>query len=313
MKFEHEAAAPDRLRAGRVVVKTSWIQTVATAVLFFAICPGSVLAGTAVDWVGPDNQLLPFTTAEETEQFLKNARVVSMKRVGAGINNPFKVLLERDGIQAHAVFRNVRVAKAMARFPGKTILNFRDDALFEISAYRLGRVLGLNNIPPAVVRRIAGRKGSLQLWVEEATTERQRIEKDLKPDNIRLWRLQVQTMRLFDNLIYNGDRNLGNILFDPTWRLWMIDHTRAFRRHKKLVSPKTIWRVERGLWERLQQLDLESVKEAVSPFVSPVEARAILKRRDLIVEIIDNLIAARGEHLVVFQCPIFRKKKQLLR
>jgi len=36
-------------------------------------------------------------------------------------------------------------------------------------------------------------------------------------------------VRLFDQLIYNTDRNLGNLLIDKSWRLWMIDHTRAFK------------------------------------------------------------------------------------
>lgn len=304
MEFEQEAARLHLLRAGAMVAKSNLIKTVASAVFFFVICSGSILAGTGLRWVGPDNQLLPFETAEEAEEFLKKARVVSRKRVGAGINNPIKVLLEQDGIQAHAVFRDVRVSKPTARFPGKFVPNFRGDALFEISAYRLGKLLGLNNIPPAILRRIDGRKGSLQLWIEKATTEKKRIERDLKPENILLWRLQVQTMRLFDNLIYNEDRNQGNILFDPAWRLWMIDHTRAFRRQKSLLSPNTIWRIEKNLWDRLQQLDLDAVKKAVSPFVSPAEVRAILKRRDLIVQIIDNLIARRGEQLVVFQMPL---------
>jgi hypothetical protein len=33
-------------------------------------------------------------------------------------------------------------------------------------------------------------------------------------------------MRAFDQLIYNTDRNLGNLLIDGDWRIWMIDHTR---------------------------------------------------------------------------------------
>jgi hypothetical protein len=36
-------------------------------------------------------------------------------------------------------------------------------------------------------------------------------------------------MRVFDQLIYNTDRNTGNVLYDTGWRLWGIDHTRAFR------------------------------------------------------------------------------------
>ena len=50
MEFEHKAAAPDGLPAGTVAVKTTWIQTVATAVLFTVFCAGSVVAGSDVSW-----------------------------------------------------------------------------------------------------------------------------------------------------------------------------------------------------------------------------------------------------------------------
>ena len=36
-------------------------------------------------------------------------------------------------------------------------------------------------------------------------------------------------VRMFDQLIYNVDRNLGNLVIDKNWTIWMIDHSRAFR------------------------------------------------------------------------------------
>ena len=159
MEFEQEAARLHSLRAGAVVAKSNLITTAASAVFFFVICTGSILAGTGLRWVGPDNQLLPFETAEEAEEFLKKARVVSRKRVGAGINNPIKVLLEQDGIQAHAVFRDVRVSKPTARFSGKIVLNFRGDALFEISAYLNLNVGGASGPRPPGMERSPNREG----------------------------------------------------------------------------------------------------------------------------------------------------------
>ena len=43
-------------------------------------------------------------------------------------------------------------------------------------------------------------------------------------------------MRVFDELIANTDRNLGNMLIDRQWKLWLIDHSRAFRLHETLPS-----------------------------------------------------------------------------
>ena len=47
-------------------------------------------------------------------------------------------------------------------------------------------------------------------------------------------------VRLFDQLIFNTDRNLGNLLIDKSWRLWMIDHTRAFKTFTEPKSPKNL-------------------------------------------------------------------------
>ncbi len=286
-------------------MKTKSRRAMVSAALFLFLGTASALAGEALRWVGPNGQLLPFQTAEDVEEFLKAATIVSKKRVGSGINNPFKFLLEKDGVRAHAVFRDVRDPNGKYVNPatGVQVGTYRDDALFEIPAYRLGRHLGLNNIPPAVLRTVEGIEGSLQLWIEEAMTEKQRRDQGLEPENRPLWRFQIQTMRIFDNLIYNHDRNFGNFLYDPAWRLWMIDHTRAFESRETLRHPWQIWRCESSLWEKLRQLDRDNVTKAVAPFVSPAEIEAILKRRDLIVEMINKGISQRGEDRVLFRMP----------
>ena len=272
----------------------------------------SAPAGDALRWVGPDGQPLNFQTAEEVEEFLKTARIVSKERIGGKEDKPFKVLLEKDGVRAHAVFRDLRSSKGTALYmstsiesPGKELFsNFDDDGFFEISAYRLGKLLGLSNIPPTVPRKVAETEGSIQLWIEEASSERKRLQQDLQPPNLQLWSGQVDTMRLFDHLIYNRDRHDGNVLIDPSWRLWMIDHTRSFPEQETLMSFRApIRRCEVNLWERLQQLDLDSVTKAVAPFVGPAEVEAILKRRDLIVEIINEQVSKEGQDRVFFRMP----------
>ena len=64
-----------------------------------------------------------------------------------------------------------------------------------------------------------------------------------------------------------------------------------------------VQRCEVNLWERLQQLDVDNVTKAVAPFVDPAEIEAILKRRDLIVEMINKGISQRGKDQVLFRMP----------
>ncbi len=248
-------------------------------------------------WTGPDGDPLPFTTDEEVLDFLSDAKVVSHKKLRTGINRPRKVLLERDGVRAHAIFRTVHQS-----FPkgGRIQAGGRDEAIFEVAAYRLARLLELDTIPPVVERRLFGKKGSLQLWIENAMTEQKRIEKRLLPENPLVWRHQIDRMRFFDNLLYNDDRNLGNILFDSEWKLWMVDHTRGFRAAPVLFAPATLRRCENRLWQRLQELEPETIRKELRRYLTIEEMKALLRRRELLLGHIEELIAKAGPREVLF-------------
>jgi len=112
--------------------------------------------------------------------------------------------------------------------------------------------------------------------------------------------MQRQNIYIFDNLIYNEDRNLGNILIEPDWKLWMIDHTRAFRRWKELMNPEQVQFAERSLWEKLQALDETVVRAKLKDFLKPAEMRGLIERTTLLVDHIQKLIDDRGERAVLF-------------
>ncbi|MDA2927930.1 metallophosphoesterase, partial [Acidobacteria bacterium AH-259-G07] len=252
-------------------------------------------------WLDPDGKSLPFRTHEQATEFLRTARVVSKRRVGKGINNPLKVLLEKDAIRMHAVFRDVHVERNVMRLgDGSIKLYFRDDAIFECAAYELGKLLGLDNVPPTVERKINKTKGTLQTWIEEAMTLKDFKKNKIQPTNKWRWIMQWQVIHLFDNLIYNEDRNQGNILIDHNEKLWMIDHTRSFRRWKELLHPEKTRYCERNLWQKLKKLDEAVVRERLKDFLHPFEINGLLKRREKLLEHIQNLIAVHGEGGVLF-------------
>ena len=245
---------------------------------------------------------MSFASDEAVVEFLETARVVSQKRVNIGINGIHKVLLEKDGIRMHGGFRDVKVRKRMFRTSdGRVRPNFRDDCIFEVAAYRLSKLLGLGTVPPVVERRINRKKGTLQLWVENAMTDLKRRKEKIRPPQPRQWVNQLQIMYVFDNLIYNEDRNQGNILIDSNWKLWMIDHTQAFRRFSQLQHPAKIRYCERTLWERLQTLDREMLKKELTGLLGKHETNTLLNRLDALVEHIQGLIDQRGEAVVLFE------------
>ena len=255
----------------------------------------------AMRWTDPDGKSLPFRSEEELLEFLRTAEVKSEKVLSGGVTFPTKVRLEKDGIRADAVFRDVNEQRSTPTFGGgQNELNFRDSYLFEPAAYELSRLLGLDNVPPATLRKLHRKNGSVQIWVENAMTERMRIDKKAEPPEAQQWSKQLQVMNVFDALVYNTDRNRGNMLITPDWKLWMIDHTRAFRRNPVLREGLVLNQCERGMYQRLKSLDEAVVRERLKPYLSSFEMDALMKRRRLILERLDKVIAERGEEKVLY-------------
>lgn len=263
--------------------------------------PENVLATPQRSWKGPDGKPLPFRSDEEILEFLRTAKVVEIKGIPEGITAPQKVLLEKDGVQAHAVFRAIDQEKFNYNTGVAVDMLFRDHYLFEPAAYQLSLLLGLDNVPPAVPRSIGGKSGSVQIWLEGAMNETARKKRGAQPPERQRWAKQMQLMNAFDTLIYNMDRNSGNMLIDPDWKVWFIDHTRAFRRYEDLKNvKKLVQHCERGFLDRLKRLDGEQVREKLSPYLRQGEIKAIMKRRDKLVRYIEELIVKNGENRVLF-------------
>ncbi len=251
-------------------------------------------------WLGPDGNPLPFKTDEEVMEFMRTAKVVSMREIGEGLTRPEVCMLEKEGIQMRAHFQSHNEKQDVAHLRTGTETGFRDTYLFNIAAYKLGVMLGLDNIPPSIRRKVKGKWGSLTIWVEKNMTEKQRRAQKIVNPDVPRWNLQMYRMWLFDELIANTDRNQGNILIDEGWNVWMIDHTRAFRRGKKLLRPERIRRFDRKLWDRILVLDEEEVKTRLKKWLSGSEIKAIFKRRDQLARHIQKLIDKRGEALAFY-------------
>ena len=107
-------------------------------------------------------------------------------------------------------------------------------------------------------------------------------------------------MRVFSQLVYDIDRTVDNLLITEDWKLWMIDFTRAFRWHDKLLAPHKLMKCSRQLLGKLRQLNEVEVREKTRPHLNQWEVKALMKRRDKIVAHFDNLIAQRGEDQVLY-------------
>jgi len=228
--------------------------------------------------------------------------VVSSKAAPGGVTGARKLLLERDGISAHAIFRTVQKTALVQEMPhGRLQPYFRDHHENEVAAYALARRLGLDAVPPAVPRQIGSQMGSVQLWVEGAETETRFRHRYLPPVERVRHALQVDQMRVFDNLIHNIDRNLGNYLTDQDGRVWYVDHTRSFLRLPVLPAPDSLRHVDGAFWERLQEIKDTDLEATLLPLLPEAEVRAVLDRRRLVVQRLRERLEEKSERLVLFQ------------
>jgi hypothetical protein len=263
---------------------------------FLLVCAGSQL-------VLPQEQTPP-RSRDQMEQFLLNANVVQRKTLGQGVTNSERATLSDGQVQHDAHIQSIDVQKSAFTSKRGTELNFKDSYKFNIAAYRLDKILGLNMIPVSVERKVGGKTSAITWWVDDKMfDEVDRKRQGLEPPNKDDWNKQMYAVRVFDQLIYNTDRNLGNLVIDKQWRMWMIDHTRAFRIEKSLRSEKDLAMCDRKLLASLRKLDENTLNEELRPYLTKTEVRAMLERRDTIVKFFDDAVKERGEGAVLYDLP----------
>ena len=233
---------------------------------------------------------------EEQERFLLRAKVIRRETLSVGITNSHRVTLD-DGRMTHdAHFQSVNMFKPRQETARGTEINFRDSYKFNIAAYRLDKLLGLNMVPVSVERKVSGKTGALTWWVDDVLMmEKDRYLKGIEPPDPEAWNRQIYQARVFNQLIANTDPNLGNFLITKNWRLWTIDFTRAFRSHKELLDPQQLTCIDPRFHEALQQLDEDATKREIGRYLSSWEMEGLLARREQVVEFFDRKAAEQGK------------------
>lgn len=237
-----------------------------------------------------DGNPLNFKSYEQVEGFLKDSAIVWKEKMSSGTNkNKRKVMLQDGGKNVRAILRSGYEHKDT---PGG---GFVDSYMSELAAYELALLLGLDNVPPVVRRK----GGSMQIWIEKATTDAARRDAGEEPADPVGFEQQVQNMYIFDNLIANTDRNPGNIIIDSHGKVWFIDQTRSFAGQTELRYPDKITGCSRTLWERLQSLSDAEIREAVGRYVKGYMDQLLTRRKTLVDEM-TRRIQDQGEENFLF-------------
>jgi hypothetical protein len=184
---------------------------------------------------------------------------------------------------------------------GRTELNFVDSYKYTLAAYGIAEILAVDDMMPVTVPfQWDQHKGALSWWLDVKMDEGERMKKKLEAPDLNEWGAQVYRMRVFAALIGDTDRNAGNILIGPDWKLWMIDFTRAFRTWKELQSPKDLTRCDKRLLGRLRILTAQKITDHTADYLTKAEIDAVMARRDAIVKLFDAQIAEKGAAKVLY-------------
>lgn len=239
-----------------------------------------LFAVTVIAWGQPSS-----LTDAQMEAFLRTARVVKAGEIGKGVTASVRATLT-DGTLTHdAHIQTVDVAQAEFRGSGGTELNFRDSWHFNVAAYRIDRLLGLHLVPATVERNWKSTPASFTWWVDDVLMEEgERLKKKIPPPNAACWTEQTRLLRMFDQLIDNIDRNAGNTIITKSWRIWAIDHTRAFRYLRTPRKPQDLTGIDRAVLARLGTLDFPTLKRELDGHVKDADIKNLLARRDAIIE-----------------------------
>jgi hypothetical protein len=258
-----------------------------------AFISGAVLAQEPAPAAPPaqPSATAPKLTDAQIEDFLLHAKVIKTKSAKKGVTGSLRATMT-DGTLTHdAHIQDIdQHQQQFTGANGTTEFDFRDSWSFNVAGYKVDRLIGMNMVPPSVERRWNYKDAAYTWWLDDVMMDEEaRLKQKSEPPNTNVWNQQMQMVRVFDELIANVDRNLGNLLITKDWRLWPIDHTRAFRTNHELKKPANVTHADRAVIERMKALDKETLRKATSRYLTTFQIDAILARRDAIVKRLDSL------------------------
>jgi hypothetical protein len=241
-------------------------------------------------------------TKEQIKAFLRTAPVIKDKPSSKGITHPSHLTLSDGTITHDASFQAIDEHKSQMKMEsGKLEFGFVDSYKYNVAAYQLAELLGVEDIMPVYVeRKWQGKTGSISWWLPVKMDEADRVKNKIAAPDTEKWNRQMYRIRVFDELIYDSDANLTNVLIGEDWKIWRVDFSRAFRINKELHDPKNLVMCEHELFEKLKSLTADQVRESTKPYLGKDQINGLMARRDKIVATFETMIKQKGEKEILF-------------
>ena len=195
----------------------------------------------------PSNELNPESNIVHA---LEHGDITIIGRMPHSSNATFLVAVQCDETSFQAIYKPLRGERPLWDFePG---LHRR-----EIAAYMLSQAMGINMVPPTVLREGPLGEGSLQHFID-ADVEKHYFTIFEQREDLHD---QLRAMCVFDIVANNTDRKAGHCLLGLDDKVWGIDHGVCFSADFKL---RTV------IWEFGGEPLPDHLRAAIEPLIETV-------------------------------------------
>lgn len=225
----------------------------------------------------------------EDEKILSSREKSSSKNLGGGCNETVFIELRDDG---KGIFKPKKGEKENLRDNIETGSYYKR----ERAAYLVDMMLGLNLVPPTVIREMDGEIGSLQRFIEDAKTIR-----EISYEEREELELEMIKMGIFDYIIWNSDRHGDNFLVKEK-RFYAIDNGLSFASdaldtyeylYNKKIPQDAIDKIKIFLSSDKKAI-LQTLLEELIP---EKEVKACIKRIEILDKAIKGGLISENENL----------------
>ncbi len=227
------------------------------------------------------------------EDFLNGARITSVdKNIEPGRGAAWRISLRDATGSRKGFFKYVNV-----RRPNVSPISYK----YELAAYALTKLLRVPVVPPVVEREVEGRKGSLQIFMDNCLTEAERRKAGPSAAfDLRAIQDALDELAVLEALA-SCERDINDILIHKDdGRVCRVDFAEAFDPSPRLPAAAKIVRCSRRLYAGLRDLVPAGVETTLKPYLNDAEIKGLLDRRARILEALNARIAADGEPAVLF-------------
>lgn len=233
---------------------------------------------------------------KETEQYLKRARIEGNWKPTGTRGESYFVNLDDRGIKKRGFLKFTNNLRP--KLP-------TDSFIYGLAAYELDKLLNLSIYPPVVERTVNGRKASLQILIDRYLDEDERRLKDITPPDPEKFFNALEEIKIFEYLVYDTAlclrTDLQDVLITDEWKVWRVDLSEAFKPIPELLEGCEITRCSRKLYHNMNQIEDKKIRSKLKKYLNEDEISALLKRKNIIIKTIKNLIKEKGEEAVLFE------------